>query len=109
MRIDLSSEIGIVAPKNTGILEDMIREIGRRGKKLGWNWKDHGITQQASTILLRRYSKNSGTNAGSKLWGPKVAVRVESQDLNVSLESLNYGTKPIFYSGVLSSWNEYLF
>jgi hypothetical protein len=55
-RIELWLETGIIAPRSTGVLEEIMRELGRRVKKLGWNWKDHGITQEASMILLRRYS-----------------------------------------------------
>jgi len=57
-RVELWLATGIVAPSSTGILEEIMRELGRRVKKLGWNWGDHGITQQASMILLRRYSQN---------------------------------------------------
>ena len=56
-RVDLWLETGIIAPSSTGVLEEIMRELGRRVKKLGWNWKDHGVTQQASMILLRRYSQ----------------------------------------------------
>lgn len=58
-RIDLWLETGIIAPKSTGVLEEILREIGRRVKKLGWNWSDHGVTQQAKMILLRRYSQSA--------------------------------------------------
>lgn len=54
-RIDLWLQTGIIAPKSTGVLEEIVREIGRRVKKLGWNWSDHGVTQQAKITLLRRY------------------------------------------------------
>jgi hypothetical protein len=57
-RIDLWLETGIIAPRSTGVIEEIMREVGRRVKKLGWNWKDHGVTQQASMILLRRYSQD---------------------------------------------------
>jgi hypothetical protein len=57
-RIDLWLQTGIIAPSSTGVLEEIMRELGRRVKKLGWNWKDHGVTQQASMILLRRYSQD---------------------------------------------------
>ena len=56
-RIDLWLTTGIIAPKSSGIIEEIMREVGRRVKKLGWNWEDHGITQQAAMILLRRYSE----------------------------------------------------
>jgi hypothetical protein len=57
-RIELWLKTGIIAPRSTGILEEIMREVGRRVKKLGWNWKDHGASQQASVILLRRYSED---------------------------------------------------
>jgi hypothetical protein len=56
-RIDLWLATGIIAPKSTGIIEEIMREVGRRVKKLGWNWADHGVAQQAAMILLRRYSE----------------------------------------------------
>ena len=56
-RIDLWLETGIIAPKSTGVIEEIMREVGRRVKKLGWNWGDHGVAQQAAMILLRRYSQ----------------------------------------------------
>lgn len=56
-RIDLWLATGIIAPKSSGIIEEIMREVGRRVKKLGWNWGDHGVTQQAAMILLRRYSE----------------------------------------------------
>lgn len=56
-RIALWLATGIIAPKSTGIIEEIMREVGRRVKKLGWNWGDHGVTQQTAMILLRRYSQ----------------------------------------------------
>ncbi|MBU4219068.1 MAG: hypothetical protein KKB90_08955 [Actinobacteria bacterium] len=50
-------ETGIVAPRTTSILENIMRELGRRVKKLGWNWTDQGITRVAKIIMLRRYEK----------------------------------------------------
>ncbi|MCP4548082.1 MAG: hypothetical protein GY835_16585 [bacterium] len=55
-RIDLWMQTGIIAPRSTGLLEEIMRETGRRIKKLGWNWKDHGVTQEVAMILLQRYS-----------------------------------------------------
>jgi hypothetical protein len=56
-RIELWLRTGIIAPSSTGLLEEIMRELGRRVKKLGWNWTDHGITQQAKLILVRRYDE----------------------------------------------------
>jgi hypothetical protein len=74
-RIDLWLETGIIAPKSTGLLEEIIREIGRRVKKLGWNWKDHGITQQANMILLRRYDEQTW----EELWNRRLDLQGRCQ------------------------------
>ena len=63
-RIALWLETGIIAPSSTGLLEEIMREIGRRVKKLGWNWKDQGITQQSKMILVRRY----GLDQWNEFW-----------------------------------------
>jgi len=35
-------ETGIVCPRTTSIIENLIRELVRRLKKIGWNWSDAG-------------------------------------------------------------------
>lgn len=50
-------ETGIVAPRTTSILENIIRELGRRVKKLGWNWSDPGIVRVSQIIMLKRYNQ----------------------------------------------------
>ncbi|HEY9172025.1 MAG TPA: hypothetical protein VI136_07075, partial [Verrucomicrobiae bacterium] len=46
-------ETGRVTPATTGSLERLLRELGRRLKKLGFGWTDAGAAQMAQ-ILLRR-------------------------------------------------------
>jgi hypothetical protein len=46
-------ETGLVTPATTGYLERLMRELGRRLKKLGFGWTDAGAAQMAR-ILLRR-------------------------------------------------------
>jgi len=48
-------ETGIISPRTTSILEGIMKELGRRVKKLGWNWSDSGIVRIAKMVLLRRY------------------------------------------------------
>jgi len=55
--VHLWLETGIVAPRTTSILENIIRELGRRVKKLGWNWSDEGAEQMAKMVLLRRFDR----------------------------------------------------
>jgi len=46
-------ETGLVTPATTGYLERLMRELGRRLKKIGFGWTDAGAEQMAR-ILLRR-------------------------------------------------------
>jgi hypothetical protein len=46
-------ETGLVTPATTGYLERLMRELGRRLKKIGFGWTDAGAAQMAR-ILLRR-------------------------------------------------------
>jgi hypothetical protein len=46
-------ETGLVCPATTSWLERMMRELGRRLKKIGFGWTDKGAAQMAR-ILLRR-------------------------------------------------------
>lgn len=55
--VHLWLETGIVAPRTTSILENIIRELGRRVKKLGWNWSDEGAEQMAKMVMLRRFDR----------------------------------------------------
>ena len=46
-------ETGLVSPSTTSWLERLMRELGRRIKKIGFGWTDQGAAQMAR-ILLRR-------------------------------------------------------
>ncbi len=46
-------ETGLVTPATTGYLERLMRELGRRLKKIGFGWTDAGAAQRAR-IPLRR-------------------------------------------------------
>jgi hypothetical protein len=74
-RVDLWLATGIIAPKSTGVIEEIMREVGRRIKKLGWNWADHGVAQQAAMILLRRYSEPQWHN----FWEQRLNLRNRCQ------------------------------
>ena len=50
-------ETGIVSPRTTSILENIMRELGRRVNKLGWNWSDEGVEQMAKMVIMRRYDR----------------------------------------------------
>jgi hypothetical protein len=46
---------GIIAPRSASLVENVIKELGRRIKKVGWNWSDRGAAKMGSMVLLRRY------------------------------------------------------
>lgn len=53
--LDLWLETGIIAPRTASILENIIRELVRRLKKVGWNWSDEGATRMGRIVMMRRY------------------------------------------------------
>jgi hypothetical protein len=48
-------ETGIACPRTTSIIENLIRELVRRLKKIGWNWSDAGATRMGRIVMIRRY------------------------------------------------------
>jgi len=54
--LELWLQTGIVAPRTTSIVENIIRELVRRLKKVGWNWSDRGAMLMGRIVLIRRYS-----------------------------------------------------
>jgi len=46
---------GIIAPRTTSIVENTIRELVRRLKKIGHNWSDAGAARMGRIVMLRRY------------------------------------------------------
>jgi len=52
-------ETGLVAPRTASIVENTIRELVRRLKKVGWNWSDAGATRMGRVVLLRRYDEEA--------------------------------------------------
>jgi hypothetical protein len=62
-------ETGIISPRTTSILEGIMKELGRRVKKLGWNWSDLGIVRIAKMVLLRRYDNAKWENYWNKTLG----------------------------------------
>jgi len=61
-------ETGIIAPHTTSIVENIIRELVRRLKKIGWNWSDEGATRMGRIVMIRRYDNS----AWEKYWRDKM-------------------------------------
>lgn len=75
--LELWLETGIIGCRTTSILENIMREIGRRIKKLGWNWKDHGAAQIARMVLMRHYEPEEWEAFWEKLLGLKNRCKIE--------------------------------
>ena len=48
-------ETGIVGPRTASLVENIIRELVRRLKKVGWNWSDAGAERMGRIVMIRRY------------------------------------------------------
>lgn len=55
--VELWLQTGIVAPRTTSILENILREIGRRMKKIAYNWRDKGAARMGNLVMLRHYDQ----------------------------------------------------
>jgi hypothetical protein len=48
---------GIACPRASSIIENLIRELVRRLKKIGWNWSDAGAARMGRIVMVRRYDQ----------------------------------------------------
>ena len=62
---------GIVAPRTASIVENVIKELRRRLKKIGWNWSDTGATKMGRMVMLRRYDQEEW----EKFWRDKMNLQ----------------------------------
>lgn len=68
-------ETGVIAPRTVSILESIMREIGRRVKRIGWNWSDRGVEQISKMVLMRHY----GPEEWQELWQEILGLRGRCQ------------------------------
>jgi hypothetical protein len=52
-------DTGLVMPGTTSSLEQIMLELGRRLKKLGYGWTDEGITRVAKILLKKGHPEVS--------------------------------------------------
>lgn len=74
-QVKLWIETGLIAPRTTSVLESMFREIGRRVKKLGWNWSDRGVERIARIVVLRHYDAEQW----EKFWQERLGLEGRCQ------------------------------
>lgn len=48
-------QTGLICPRTTSLIENLIRELVRRLKKIGWNWSDQGAERMGRIVMIRRY------------------------------------------------------
>jgi hypothetical protein len=46
-------KLGVICPRASSLIERVIRELGRRLKKLAYNWSDMGAAKIARIILKK--------------------------------------------------------
>jgi len=44
-------DTGIIAPRTTSIVENLIPELVRRLMKIGWNWSDKGAARMGHLLI----------------------------------------------------------
>lgn len=60
-------EMGYMAPKAISLLERVMREMGRRIKKIGASWKDKGVLAVARILMTRIYDPKRWLQYWAKL------------------------------------------
>ncbi len=60
-------EMGYMAPKAISLLERVMREMGRRIKKIGASWKDKGVLAVARVLMTRIYDPRRWLKYWAKL------------------------------------------
>ena len=76
-------ETGLVGPRTTSIIENIIRELVRRLKKVGWNWSDKGAERMGRVVMMRRYDKKGW----EEFWRKKMNVQGRCQIRLVNYEA----------------------
>lgn len=70
-------ETGIVAPRTASVVENIIRELVRRLKKVGWNWSDAGATRMGRIVMIRRYDEGAWEEYWQKRMNLQGRCRIE--------------------------------
>jgi hypothetical protein len=64
-------DTGIVLPGTTTVLERIMRDLGRRLKKLGYGWSDEGLTRIATVLLKKRHEPEDW----GRYWNERMRIR----------------------------------
>ncbi len=78
-------ELGYMPPKVISLLERVMREMGRRIKKIGASWKDKGLLAVARVLLTRIYDPEHWKAYWEKLLDLQGRCSVKSYSIHFSL------------------------
>ena len=62
--------LGIICPRASSLIERVMRELGRRIKKLAYNWSDKGVAKIAR-IILKKFTNKKEWEA---YWKDKLGI-----------------------------------
>ncbi|MCK5023843.1 MAG: hypothetical protein KAS04_06720, partial [Candidatus Aenigmarchaeota archaeon] len=82
--IELWLKTGIIAPKTTSLLERLFREIGRRLKRIAWDWTDKSVTNISKMIMLRQYARDKWEQYWKEKLGIKGYFDIKIQSVKMS-------------------------
>ena len=80
-------ELGYMPPKVISLLERVMREMGRRIKKIGASWKEKGLLAIAHVLLTRLYSPEQWKQYWTKLLDIQNRCFVKSYHISFSVVS----------------------
>ncbi len=81
-------DTGLVMPGTICSLERIMRELGRRLKRLAYGWTDDGITRIAKILLKKVYEPEDWDRYWEKRTDLRGRCRVVLQEVNVTKLSI---------------------
>jgi len=78
-------EMGYMPPKAISLLERVMREMGRRIKKIGASWKDKGVMAVARVLMTRIYDPKRWREYWAKLLDIRGRCVIKECEINFSL------------------------
>ena len=83
--VDKWLEYGYMSPKAISLLERVMREMGRRIKKIGASWKEKGLLAVAKILLTRIYNPQQWDDYWNQILDIQGRCSVKSLSVNVAL------------------------
>lgn len=74
--VELWLEVGVTSPRTTSMLESIIRQVGRRTKKIGASWSDDGLEKVVKLFLKKTYESSGWEQYWKKRMGIKNGYKI---------------------------------